>query len=141
VLEHHFYTISEAEKATLLSEYARVWTYEGVVYRAFSNSSDPEVKPVYRFWSDGLSGHFYTLDEGERDLLINTYSHVWTYEGVAFYAYPSGRQPVGARPVYRFWSPSKGAHFYTMSEAERNDLLTKYSRVWTDEGIAWYAYE
>jgi len=46
----------------------------------------PDERFVYRFWSDALSGHFYTIDEAERDKLINQYSHVWTYEGIAWYA-------------------------------------------------------
>jgi len=140
-LERHFYTISEAEKEMLLRQFQHVWSYEGVAYRAFSNDSDPDTRPVYRFWSNRLSGHFYTLSETEKNWLIAEYAHIWTFEGVAFYAYPGGRQPPGTRPVYRFWSPAKSAHFYTISEAERNNLLAKYSNVWTDEGIAWYANE
>jgi hypothetical protein len=118
-----------------------VWSYEGVVYHAFSTATDPDLRPVYRFWSDRLSGHFYTLNESEKDWLIAEYSHIWTFEGVAFYAYPGGKQAAGTRPVYRFWSPTKSEHFYTMNEAERNSILANYSHVWTDEGIAWYANE
>jgi len=141
VLGRHFYTISKAEKEMLLTRYPQAWTYEGVVYHAFANDSDPDTKPVHRFWSGVLSSHFYTLNEAEKDKLINEYSHVWFYEGVAFYAYPSGNQPDWARPVYRFWSPGKSCHFYTMSEAERQAVLTTYAQLWVDEGIAWYANE
>lgn len=140
-LERHFYTISEAEKETLITQFQNVWSYEGTAYRAFSNDSDPNTKPVYRFWSNRLSGHFYTLSETEKDWLIAEYSHIWTFEGIAFCAYPSGKQPTGARPVYRFWSPARSTHFYTISEAERDNLQAKYSDVWTYEGIAWYANE
>ncbi len=140
-LERYFYTISEAEKETLLTQFQQVWTYEGVVYRAFANGSDPDTKPVYRFWSDKLLGHFYTISEAEKDRLIAEYAYIWTFEGVAFYAYPSGQQPAGMRPVYRFWSPAKSTHFYTISEAERSNLRAKYSNVWMEEGIAWYASE
>jgi len=59
---------------------------------------------------------------------------------VAFYAYPPGRQPLGAMPVYRFWSNRLGDHFYTMSEDEKNKLIRDYSRDWQFEGIAWCAY-
>jgi hypothetical protein len=140
-LDRYFYTISEAEKETLLTQFQQVWTYEGAVYRAFANGSDPDTKPVYRFWSDKLFGHFYTISEAERDTLMAEYAYIWTFEGVAFYAYPAGSQPAGMRPVYRFWSPVKGTHFYTISEAERSNLRAKYSSVWTEEGIAWYASE
>ena len=44
-------------------------------------------KPVYRFWSDVLSTHFYTISETQRDWLIANYPTVWTYENIAWYAY------------------------------------------------------
>ena len=96
---------------------------------------------MYRFWSAKLSSHFYTVNESEKDWLIAEYAHVWTFEGVAFYAYPPGSQPIWAIPVYRLWSPTKMDHLYTISESERKNLLTNFSNMWTDEGIAWYAIE
>jgi hypothetical protein len=65
---------------------------------------------------------------------------VWTYEGIAFYAYPEGQQPGDAEVVYRFWSPVLETHFYTIRESEKNKLVDNYSHVWTYEGTAWYAY-
>jgi hypothetical protein len=141
VLERHFYTINESEKETLTTQYKDMWTYEGVVYHAFATNADPDTRPVYRFWSDKLGSHFYTVNESEKDWLVAEYAHVWTLEGVAFYAYPPGLQPVGTLPVYRFWSPTTNDHLYTISESERKSLLANFSGLWTDEGIAWYAIE
>jgi len=141
VLERHFYTISESEKETLITQFKDVWTYEGVVYHAFATNADPDTRPVYRFWSDKLLSHFYTVNESEKDCLVAEYAHIWTLEGVAFYAYPPGLQPVGALPVYRFWSPATNDHLYTISESERKNLAANFSNVWTEEGIAWYAIE
>jgi len=31
--------------------------------------------------------HFYTMDETEINKLIDNYSRVWTYKGIAWYAY------------------------------------------------------
>lgn len=137
--QRHFYTIDKAEKEKLLTEYAAAWTYEGSVFAAFRDDSDPATRPIYRFWSDRLGGHFYTMDEQEKDKLIEEQRNTWTFEGVAFYAYPSGLQPVWSCPVYRFWSPIRDSHFYTADEAEKDGLITKYPTVWTYEGIAWYA--
>jgi hypothetical protein len=39
--------------------------------------------PVYRFWSQVLECHFYTVSEEEEDNLIKNYPHIWTFEGVA----------------------------------------------------------
>jgi len=106
-------------------------------YSTSSSATTPS--PVYRFWSPVLSRHFYTISETERDKLINNYSHVWTYEGPAYSAFADSNQP-GTLPIYRFWSGTLNAHFYTMSESEKNKLIDNYSNVWTYEKIAFYAY-
>ncbi len=139
VKESHFYTMDELEKEGLLLNSPHIWTYEGVVYYAYPDNSDPDSKPVYRFWSDRLSRHFYTISDTETNMVIDQYADTWTYEGIAFFAYPEGWEPAWTFPVYRFWSDSKSAHFYTMDEAERDTVLNNYGHVWTYEGIAWYA--
>lgn len=95
--------------------------------------------PVYRFWSLVSGKHFYTLDEPEKNLLIDVYPHVWVFEGIAYYAYARASEP-GLVPVYRFWSPVLESHFYTSSRAEKDHLIDKYEDVWTFEGIVFYAY-
>jgi hypothetical protein len=139
-LRRHFYTTSEPEKQKLVNIYSHVWTYEDVAYYALPDGGQLNSVPVYRFWSGALSAHFYTSKESEKNKLIDNYSHVWTYEGVAFYAFPAGLQPSDTNAVYRFWSDTLNCHFYTISETEKNKLITNYSHVWTYEGIAWYAY-
>ena len=134
----HFYTINEQERDKLISQYPDYWTYEGPVFRTFGAPLDSNLKPVYRFWSG--SSHFFTISEEERDWLMENYSWFWIPEGIAFYAYPEGLQPEGSLPVYRFWSPRLGTHFYTISESEKQWLIDVHSYTWTLEGIAWYAY-
>lgn len=141
VISRHFYTADESEKQSLINDYSDVWTYEGPVYRALSNGSEPNSRPVYRFWSDALKSHFYTISESEKDFLIDTYPDVWTYETIAFYAFPEGLQPADASPVYRFWSDTLGCHFYTIDESEKDALINDSADVWTYEDVAWYAYE
>lgn len=86
----HFYTLDEAEKNGLAAHQAHVWTYEGAAFRAFPSPGDSHLAPVHRFWCGLLHTHFYTIDEREANRLILEYSHVWTYEGVGFWAYPAG---------------------------------------------------
>ncbi len=135
----HFFTINESEKNNLVNEYSDVWKLEGTMLRAFPDTSDPNCLPVYRFWSDQTMSHLYTLSEKEAAKLINEQSFIWTYQGVAFYAYPPGKQPSWALPVYRFWSRSAAVHFYTPSETEVARLRQFPSDVWYYEGVAWYA--
>jgi hypothetical protein len=140
-LQGHFYTISESEKNKLITNYSSVWKYEGVSFYAYQPGTQPaDTQPVYRFWSPTKKAHFFTISSSEKDKLIVSYSSVWSYEGIAWYAYQVGRQPAGTKPVYRFWSGSLGKHFYTVSESEKNKLIANYSSVWKYEGIAWYAW-
>lgn len=59
-------------------------------------------------------------------------SHGWTYHGYPMYIYDS--QVDGTVPLYRFYSPVNGKHFYT----------TWYDEVgapeWTSEGITGYIF-
>jgi len=137
IFSRHVYTMSRTEKAKLLA-LPYFLTYEGIQYYTFSEDSQPGTLPIYRFWSNSLSAHFYTISEGEKNKLITKFSNVWTYEGPVFYAYPAGSQPDGAVAVYRFWSNTLNCHFYTTSTAERDKLISKFSAVWAYEGPAFY---
>ncbi len=48
-----------------------------------------------------------------------------------------GAQGTKPLPVYRFYNFRLGSHFYTASEAEKNDVLRKYSSTFSFEGIAY----
>lgn len=138
---NHFYTISQAEKDYVIAMWSDTWMYEGIAYYAYPENSVAGLSPVYRFWSPQFSSHFYTIDAAERDYVINTFaSNIWSYEGVAFYAFAVGQQPAGTTPVYRFWSNALAAHFYTASESEKDHLLANPRWGWQYETIAWYAY-
>jgi hypothetical protein len=140
ILVSYLFTIGAAEKQTLIDQFSDVWTFEGIAYFAMSDGRDPNAVPVYRFWSPVHSSHFYTISEDERDMLLRNFQGVWMLEGLAFYAFPEGRQPLEACPVYRLWSATLGCHFYTASAAERDTLIRQFPNVWMLEGVAWYAY-
>jgi hypothetical protein len=141
VTEAHFYTISKAERDKLIKGYSDVWTFEGAAFEAAKTPFTSSLAPVYRFWSDVTQSHLYTISETEKDKLLREYKKVWTFEGIAFYAYPPGRQPHETKPVYRFWSPVKTAHFYTINESEKDKFLKEYRDIYIYEGVAFYAYE
>ncbi|MBN1509933.1 MAG: hypothetical protein JW955_24010 [Sedimentisphaerales bacterium] len=109
-----------------------IWTTSG----EDQTVAEPDVN-VYRFWSPVLSGHFYTVSEEERDMLISQYPDVWTHEGSAYLAFSTAAN-ASLRPIYRFWSGH--SHFYTISEQEKDMLIRDFPNVWTFEGIAFYAY-
>jgi hypothetical protein len=136
----HFYTLKETEKDKLIDQFAYTWAYEGIVYYAYLRPAEPNLLPVYRFWADSLSSHFYTIDEAEKDGLLSEGAGVWMFEGPVFYAWPEGRQPKDAKAVYKFRSDALQSYFYTIDEAEKDKLVKEYSSVWTLKGVAWYAY-
>jgi hypothetical protein len=135
--EKHFYTMSESEKEKLLKSPSKAWIYDGPAFYAFPDDTDPDSKPVYRFWSAKMGLHYYTISEAEKSQRVD--SSDWTYEGVAFYAYPAGQQPAWALPVYRFWSSTYSSYLYTNSETEKKDLINKSATLWAYQGIVWYA--
>jgi hypothetical protein len=97
---------------------------------------------VYRFWSDTYHGHFYTMDESEKDYLI-AYDPNWNFEGRMWGAYKSRTGVVGdggLSGVYRFWSETYKHHFYTINDAERIYVMENMDDVWEYEGVAYYAW-
>jgi predicted outer membrane repeat protein len=98
-----------------------------------------DLDPVYRFWAPSRSRPFYTIEEWERDILIDVYPNVWHFEGISFYAY---KEDTGGTevPVYRFWSALRFDHIWTTSEKERDRLLRE-SALWSYEGVVFYAFE
>jgi hypothetical protein len=91
--------------------------------------------PVYRFFNNNAGGHFYTINEPEKDTVIQDYNW-FRYEGIGFHASPLA-QP-GMLPVYRFFNNNAGGHFYTINEAEKDTVIRDYN--WFRyEGIGFYA--
>ncbi len=83
----HFYTISEDEKNYVLETWPDVWKYEGPAFYAYTTQA-PDMSPVYRFWSEDYLGHFYTVNEVEKDQVKDTWPDVWQYEGSVFFTKP-----------------------------------------------------
>lgn len=65
-------------------------------------------------------------------------SNVWEYEGTVFYC--PAQNTSRAKPVFRFWSPQKKAHFYTISENEKNKVINQMSDIWEYEAVVYYAF-
>jgi hypothetical protein len=93
-------------------------------------------QPVYRFFNTIAEGHFFTMDEAERNTVIQNYAQ-FRYEGAGFNALPT--KPSGSLPVYRFFNTIAGGHFFTMDEAEKNTVIQNYPH-FRPEGIGFYAF-
>ncbi len=139
-ISSYLYTAKTKEKDKLIKNAAGVWVYQGVEYQALPADFEDGSAPVYRFWSDTLRTHYYTIDVAERNKLIYEASATWVYEGEAFWAFPPNNRMSGTIPVYRFWSDAIKRHFYTTNEEQKDKLIAENWDVWTYQGVAWYAY-
>ncbi len=85
----HFFTIDATEKSSLLASSSPSWISEGAAFYAYPEGAEPSnAKAVYRFKNEGNGAPFYTISEAEANRLIAEPNGVYTYKGVAFYAYP-----------------------------------------------------
>lgn len=81
--------------------------------------------PVYRVYNPNSGEHLHTLDENEKNGLMNI---GWVYEGVSMQIDGSGSA------LYRTYNPNSGEHFYTK---DSNEVANLKSNGWSDEGVAW----
>ena len=95
-----------------------------------------DASPVYRFYNTNGGGYFYTINEDEKDAVIQSYK-MFTYDGIGLYAFPTAQQ--GTLPVYRF-NNNGGGYFYTINEDEKDAVIQYYSNWFTYEGIGFYAF-
>ncbi len=137
----HYYTLNKREIEMINLYQGREWRDEGAVFYVYSCDQHPaDTRPVHLFSSQAVESRFYTMQEAEKDRLVQERSNVWRYEGIAWYAYPEEKRPAETRPVFRFWSDTLQTHFYTLNESEKDRLIRDYPYVWKYEDIAWYAY-
>ena len=107
-----------------------------------SDSSDENFNSsgitVYRFFDPTSGGHFYTVDEIEKNFVLENLDN-YTFEGATYKTYDPTTVD-GAEEVYRFFNPSTGVHLYTTSEVERDDVIERLDN-FTYEGAKFYAFE
>lgn len=96
-----------------------------------------QTTPVYRFFNTNRGGHLYTISKHERDTVMALPQ--WSYEGPKFRVFIETPGFSDIRPVYRFWNTNTGIHLYTISDDERDTVMTLPQ--WNYEGIKFYVYE
>ena len=106
------------------------------LYAHWTEETDSVWQPVYRFYSKGYKGHFYTIDPEERATLMCTNPN-WKYEGVAYYA--ATEEVEGTVPLHRFYSKNYRGHFFTVDEDEMWNIRHTNPN-WKYEGVAFYVY-
>lgn len=119
----HFYTGSKEEGEFVLNTLDSFLLEES---SSFFSASPNEwsTSPVYRFFNQDTGVHFYTINEEEKDNIIENLDQ-FSFEGTGFHAWNSDIAPTNSVELHRFFNPDTGAHFFSLSEeAEfvRNNL-------------------
>jgi hypothetical protein len=132
----HFFTTNETERDTILANSDWGYIFESYGFLA-SEIPGNNLIPVYRFYNPFSQGHFFTTSEAEKNTVLANPDWGYQEEGIGFYAY--GSSVNGSLPVYRFYNPFSQGHFFTISEAEKDNILTNPSWGYSFEGIGFYA--
>jgi hypothetical protein len=93
----------------------------------------PVLSPIYRFYNVKNGTHFYTDSASERDHVMATWPTVYSFEGAAYYTYPSNN----TQPLTRLYNKVSGSHFYTASPAEAANALAKWPTVFSLDGLTY----
>lgn len=92
--------------------------------------------PVYRFWSEDLGTHFFTISNAEADAVMLHMQDLVDFQGAGWLAY--AKQEPGTRPVYRFRREDRVRYYYSTEPSPPPTASADGPR-WRYEGVAWYA--
>jgi hypothetical protein len=90
---------------------------------------------VYRFYNVWTGTHFYTADPAERANVLSALGGTYHYDGIAYTVDTSSTSLT--QGLHRFYSVRSGTHFYTASDAEKNDVIARLSSTFRYEGVAY----
>lgn len=130
----HFYTSDKNERNYVYDRLDN-YIYEGASYAGVDPKIAIDSLAVYRFYNRDSGSHFYTVNENERNVILQELDN-YSYEGEAFSAH--NIQVENSIPIYRFYNFTTGSHFYTPSDIER-DIVIDELPDFKFEGIAYYA--
>ena len=105
-------------------------------------ATNPSQPLIHSFSRTDMNTYFHTTSEVEKNAIVEQLSN-FVYQGESFYSAHNsitGNVLTGAKPVYRFFNRSTGAHLYTISQVER-DFVSDNLNNYNFEGVAYYAYD
>ncbi len=103
-----------------------------------SNVTDDGVFNIYRFFNTLTGTHFFTASDAERDNVIATLPH-FNFEGNVFDSNAVAGSSTEVTPVFRFLNTETGVHFFTSSEAEKDNIIATLPQ-FSFEGVAYQAF-
>jgi Repeat of unknown function (DUF5648) len=85
----YLYTIYEAEKLDIITNYRSTFVYEGVAWYA-KQTAGAGWSPLYRFRNLLNGTYLFSAFESEKNAILRDYSAVFKLEGVAYYVRQDG---------------------------------------------------
>ena len=129
------YTADEEKSVIQLAEEVSEWVANATrKVLGQKLGTTPLYRPVVRFRTP--SGYFYSVSPAEIDAIASQ-NPTWVREGTAMYG--SSQTNWGLSPVYRLRNNVTGSYIYTISEAEKQNIVDNLSATFTLEGPAWYS--
>ena len=124
------------------------YNYEAEKYTVLESDKDrltgediEEAKPVYRFFNTNTGAHLYTMNDFEKEVILDTLPN-YAFEDIKYYAFESQPENLETLPVYRMLNGDTGAHLFTVDLNEINYIqenLPHYS-LEGDNGVAFYVF-
>ena len=126
----HFYSsdlneINYIQEKTSIGEMS--YTYEAEKFQVladdelFTGEKIEGVEPVYRFFNTQTGAHLYTMDENEKDYIVDTLAN-YSFEGIKYYAFETEPANLDTIPVYRMLNNQSGAHLFTIDQNEIDSI-------------------
>lgn len=148
----HFYTANEVEWQNIVElsgEGELSYDYENIAYDVLASDRDAltgekidEALPVYRFFNTDTGAHLYTMDENEKDFIIDKFDN-YIFENEAYYAFAEQSEAVETVPLYRMLNTQTGSHLFTTDANEFNTIKNDlpHFQVEGNEGVTFYVLE
>ena len=127
----HFYTADANERQNVVKQSADgtlQYNYENVAFNVLASDKDiltgaeiSDAMPVYRFFNKQTGAHLYTIDENEKNVIVETLDN-YNFEGAAYYAFASESKTFETIPLYRMLNTQSGSHLFTTDSNEFNTI-------------------
>ena len=136
----YYYTSNLDEVKYINAQANWPWVQKASTFEA-AHSNPSLSTPVFKFWSDKLQAHYFTVSNAERDQIISWSStgkngYDWKYAGTGFSVYtssaPTDELGKSAIPVYCIWmddtdfNPANGlsgGHLFTADKVEYDGFI------------------
>lgn len=125
--------VTEGERESIKANYYDIFEEEGAAFKVANQHGDNLIQ-FNRFANLNVPGTYLYANEEESISIRSNFSHVFSEEGIAFYAY-SGDAGIGT-DYYRMSNTEVSGTYIFVNEFEKNQILANFPQLFVNEGIA-----